>query len=53
MFFKLWEALFNSAAQKVFTSELVKSLIKNVPSVNLGLVLAAGVTDIKRTFGMD
>lgn len=51
MFFQtMGGALAVSAAQSAFSNELVKSLARNVPSVNPGQVIAIGATEIRKVF---
>lgn len=51
MFFQtMGGALTVSAAQAAFANELLKSLVRNVPTVNPGMVLAVGATEIRTVF---
>ncbi|KAF2437260.1 MFS general substrate transporter [Karstenula rhodostoma CBS 690.94] len=51
MFFQtMGGALGVSAAQTAFSNKLIASLVKKVPGVNPGQVLAVGATDIRKVF---
>jgi len=40
-------ALFISVGQNVFTNQLIKNLVKNVPDLNPGLVISTGATELQ------
>jgi hypothetical protein len=46
-------ALSVSAAQTVFSNEMIKSLLQNVPTVNPAQVIAVGATEIREIFGSE